>query len=129
MKGKDERKAAAKAVGKYLDKIDPHTPYQAKVKLDINHISNTLRSNDFESIITCTKIMSSDYGYLFIRKGFVETSESVIRSKGHIWNYNNLMKMKYCLSTTLILDCAVSSVEEVIPEYAFDKIIRGLGLD
>lgn len=116
-----EQKAAIKTAFKYLEKINPNTPYQQKIKSDIQHIINVLDVEDLESWIVCTRFISANYGYILTRKGFHPLTEEDIRQRGKFWNYNNLASMAQTLQEELNTECFKSSIVEGITEYAAEK--------
>ncbi|MBR6806592.1 MAG: hypothetical protein IKM47_08835, partial [Bacteroidaceae bacterium] len=81
-----EAKAGIKAVGKFINKVNPNTDYQAKVKNDIKYINRELESEDIEQLINCNKVISANYGYLLVKKGFIPMLECDIRERGYDWN-------------------------------------------
>lgn len=50
-----EQKAILKTGVKFLDKVNPNTPYQHKLKSDIKYTINSLSVDDIELWIACTK--------------------------------------------------------------------------
>ena len=89
-----EVKSGIKAVGKFINKVNPNTDYQAKVKADIEYINCELESKDIEVLINCNKNISAQYGYLLVKKGFVPMLECDIRERGYDWNLENLKQMR-----------------------------------
>ena len=61
-----EAKTGIKAVGKFINKVNPKTDYQAKVKADIEYINCELESKDIEVLINCNKNISAQYGELYL---------------------------------------------------------------
>lgn len=118
-----EVKAGVKTIGKFFDKINPNTDYQAKVKRDIQYIDNELKSNDVEQLIICNKSISANYWYLLVDKGFTPFTECFIRQKGYDWNFENLKRIRNCLRNEMVVDSAISSVTEAAPEYLADKLL------
>ena len=74
-----EVKAGIKTIGKFINKINPNTDYQAKVKNDIKYINRELESKDIDQLINCNKVISANYGYLLIERGFIPMHECDIR--------------------------------------------------
>ena len=121
-----EAKAGIKAAGKFLYKENHNTDYQAKVKNDIEYINRELGSEDIEQLINCNKVISVNYGYLLVKKGFIPMLESDIRERGYDWNLENLKQMRNSLETELLVGTALSSVGESALEYAAEKLF-GMG--
>lgn len=121
-----EAKAGIKAVGKFINKVNPNTDYQAKVKADIEYINCELESKDIEVLINCNKNISAQYGYLLVKKGFVPMLECDIRERGYDWNLENLKQMRNSLEKELLVGTALSSVGESALEYAAEKLF-GMG--
>ena len=121
-----EAKAGIKAVGKFINKVNPKTDYQAKVKADIEYINRELESNDIEVLINCNKNISAQYGYLLVKKGFVPMLECDIRERGYDWNLENLKQMRNSLEKELYVGAALSSVGESALEYVAEKLF-GMG--
>ena len=121
-----EQKAALKTVFKYIEKVNPNTPYQQKIKRDIQHIINVLEVEDLESWITCNKFISANYGYILTRNGFSPLTEETIRQYGVLWNYNNLTSIAETLQQELNTESFRSSVTEGVTEYAAEKIVGWL---
>ena len=117
-----EAKAGIKAVGKFINKVNPNTDYQAKVKADIEYINRELESKDIEVLINCNKNISAQYGYLLVKKGFVPMLECDIRERGYDWNLENLKQMRNSLEKELLVGAALSSVGETALEYAAEKL-------
>ena len=121
-----EAKAGIKAVGKFINKVNPNTDYQAKVKADIEYINCELESKDIEVLINCNKNISAQYGYLLVKKGFVPMLECDIRERGYDWNLENLKQMRNSLEKELLVGAAFSSAGETALEYAAEKLF-GMG--
>ena len=117
-----EAKAGIKAVGKFINKVNPKTDYQAKVKADIEYINRELESKDIEVLINCNKNISSQYGYLLVKKGFVPMLECDIRERGYDWNLENLKQMRNSLETELLVGAVSSSIGEAGFEYLAEKL-------
>ena len=121
-----EAKAGIKALGKCINKVNPVTDYQAKVKADIEYINCELESKDIEVLINCNKNISAQYGYLLVKKGFIPMLESDIRERGYDWNLENLKQMRNSLEKELLVGAAFSSAGETALEYAAEKLF-GMG--
>ena len=125
-----EAKAGIKAVGKFINKVNPKTDYQAKVKADIEYINREIESKDIEVLINCNKNISAQYGYLLVKKGFIPMLECDIRERGYDWNLENLKQMRNSLEKELPVGTALSSVGESALEFTsveeLDKYIREL---
>lgn len=117
-----EAKAGIKAVVKFVNKVNPKTDYQAKVKADIEYINCELESKDIEVLINCNKNISAQYGYLLVKKGFVPMLECDIRERGYDWNLENLKQMRNSLEKELYVGAALSSAGETALEYAAEKL-------
>ena len=117
-----EAKAGIKALGKCINKVNPVTDYQAKVKNDIEYINRELESKDIEQLINCNKVISANYGYLLVKKGFIPMLECDIRERGYDWNLENLKQMRNSLEKELLVGAALSSVGESALEYAAEKL-------
>ena len=117
-----EAKAGIKAVGKFINKVNPKTDYQAKVKADIEYINCELESKDIEVLINCNKNISANYGYLLVKKGFVPMLECDIRERGYDWNLKNLKQMRNSLETELLVGAVSSSIGEAGFEYLAEKL-------
>ena len=117
-----EAKAGIKAVGKFINKVNPKTDYQAKVKADIEYINRELESEDIEVLINCNKNISAQYGYLLVKKGFIPMLESDIRERGYDWNLENLKQMRNSLETELLVGAVSSSIGEAGFEYLAEKL-------
>ena len=117
-----EAKAGIKALGKCINKVNPVTDYQAKLKNDIEYINRELESEDIEQLINCNKVISANYGYLLVKKGFVPMLECDIRERGYDWNLENLKQMRNSLEKELLVGAALSSVGESALEYAAEKL-------
>ena len=117
-----EAKAGIKAVGKFINKVNPKTDYQAKVKNDIKYINRELESKDIEQLINCNKVISANYGYLLVKKGFIPMLESDILERGYDWNLENLKQMRNSLEKELLVGAAFSSAGETALEYAAEKL-------
>lgn len=117
-----EAKAGIKAVGKFINKVNPKTDYQAKVKADIDYINRELESKDIEVLINCNKNISAQYGYLLVKKGFVPMLECDIRERGYDWNLENLKQMRNSLEAELLVGALSSSVGEAALEYLAEKL-------
>ena len=118
-----EAKAGIKAVGKFINKVNPKTDYQAKVKADIEYINCELESKDIEVLINCNKNISAQYGYLLVKKGFIPMLECDIRERGCDWNLENLKQMRNSLETELLVGAALSSAGETALEYVAEKLL------
>lgn len=117
-----EAKAGIKAVGKFINKVNPKTDYQAKVKNDIKYINRELESEDIEQLINCNKVISANYGYLLVKKGFIPMLESDIRERGYDWNLENLKQIRNSLETELLVGAVSSSIGEAGFEYLAEKL-------
>ena len=117
-----ETKAGIKAAGKFLYKENHNTDYQAKVKNDIKYINRELESEDIEQLINCNKVISANYGYLLVKKGFVPMLECDIRERGYDWNLENLKQMRNSLETELLVGAVSSSIGEAGFEYLAEKL-------
>ena len=117
-----EAKAGIKALGKYINKVNPVTDYQAKVKNDIEYINCELESKDIEQLINCNKVISANYGYLLVKKGFIPMLECDIRERGYDWNLENLKQMRSSLEAELLVGAVSSSVGEAALEYLAEKL-------
>lgn len=117
-----EAKAGIKAVGKFINKVNPNTDYQAKVKNDIKYINRELESEDIEQLINCNKVISANYGYLLVKKGFIPMLECNIRERGYDWNLENLKQMRNSLETELLVGAVSSSIGEAGFEYLAEKL-------
>ena len=102
--------------------MNPSTPYQEKLKRDIDYIDRSLEFGNLEQLIRCNLLIARDYLYILISKGFYEIEEDKIRKKGYNWNYDILNKVRGCLQKELSNISALSSAEEVLHEYVSDKI-------
>lgn len=117
-----EAKAGIKAVGKFINKVNPKTDYQAKLKNDIEYINRELESKDIEQLINCNKVISANYGYLLVKKGFIPMLECDIRERGNDWNIENLKQMRNGLEAELLVGAVSSSVGEAALEYLAEKL-------
>ena len=117
-----EAKAGIKALGKCINKVNPVTDYQAKVKADIEYINRELESKDIEVLINCNKNISAQYGYLLVKKGFIPMLESDIRERGYDWNLENLKQIRNSLETELLVGAVSSSIAEAGFEYLAEKL-------
>ena len=117
-----EAKAGIKAVGKFINKVNPKTDYQAKVKVDIEYINSELESKDIEVLINCNKNISAQYGYLLVKKGFIPMLECDIRERGYDWNLENLKQMRNSLEAELLVGAVSSSIGEAGFEYLAEKL-------
>ena len=117
-----EAKAGIKAVGKFINKVNPKTDYQAKLKNDIEYINRELESEDIEQLINCNKVISANYGYLLVKKGFIPMLECDIRERGYDWNLENLKQMRNSLEAELLVGAVSSSVGESALEYVAEKL-------
>ena len=117
-----EAKAGIKAVGKFINKVNPKTDYQAKVKADIEYINCELESKDIEVLINCNKNISAQYGYLLVKKGFIPMLECDIRERGYDWNLENLKQMRNSLEKELLVGAVSSSIGEAGFEYLAEKL-------
>ncbi|MBR4968009.1 MAG: hypothetical protein IKY19_07265 [Bacteroidaceae bacterium] len=117
-----EVKSGIKAVGKFINKVNPNTDYQAKLKNDIKYINRELESEDIEVLINCNKNISAQYGYLLVKKGFIPMLECDIRERGYDWNLENLKQIRNSLETELLVGAASSSIGEAGFEYLAEKL-------
>ena len=117
-----EAKAGIKAVGKFINKVNPKTDYQAKVKADIDYINSELEIKDIEVLINCNKNISAQYGYLLVKKGFIPMLECDIRERGYDWNLENLKQMRNSLEAELLVGAVSSSIGEAGFEYLAEKL-------
>ena len=117
-----EAKAVIKFAGKFLDKINPYSPYQEKLKRDIEYINRSLEFRNLEQLIRCNLLIAKEYSYVLSLYGFYEVDENEIRKKGYSWNYGILNKARSCLQQELSNISTLSSAEEVLHEYVSDKI-------
>lgn len=117
-----EAKAGIKAVGKFINKVNPKTDYQAKVKADIEYINSELESKDIEVLINCNKNISAQYGYLLVKKGFIPMLECDIRERGYDRNLENLKQMRNSLEAELLVGAVSSSIGEAGFEYLAEKL-------
>ncbi len=112
-----EVKAGIESVGKFLGKINPSSPYQDKLKRDIEYISSILKYGNLEQLIRCNLLITKEYSYALTLHGFYEVDENEIRKRSYSWNYDILNKVRDCLRKELSIISALSSVEEVLPRY------------
>ena len=119
-----EQKAILKTGIKFLDKVNPNTPYQHKLKNDIKYTINALNVDDIELWIACTKNLSENYSYILTLRGFSPLTEETIRQRGKLWIYNNLTSISQTLQQALSVECLRDSIEEGIIEYVVEKVIR-----
>jgi hypothetical protein len=119
-----EQKAILKTGIKFLEKVNPNTPYEHKLKNDIKYTINALNVDDIELWIACTKYLSENYSYILTLRGFSPLTEETIRQRGKLWIYNNLISMSQTLQQALSLECLRDSIEEGIIEYVVEKVIR-----
>jgi hypothetical protein len=119
-----EQKAILKTGIKFLEKVNPNTLYQHKLKSDIKYTINALSVDDIELWIACTKILSENYSYILTLRGFSPLTEETIRQRGKLWIYNNLTSMSQTLQQALSVECLRDSIEEGIIEYVVEKVIR-----
>ena len=117
-----EAKAGIKALGKCINKVNPVTDYQAKLKNDIEYINHELESEDVEQLINCNKVISANYGYLLVKKGFIPMLECHIRERDYDWNLENLKQMRNSLEKELLVGAAFSSAGETALEYFAEKL-------
>ena len=117
-----EVKSGIKALGKFINKVNPNTDYQAKVKADIEYINREIESKDIEVLINCNKNISAQYGYLLVKKGFIPMLECDIRERGYDWNLENLKQMRNSLETELLVGAVSSSIGEAGFEYLAEKL-------
>ena len=117
-----EVKASIKALRKCINKVNPATGYQAKLKNDIEYINCELESKDIEQLINCNKVISANYGYLLVKKGFIPMLEYDIRERGYDWNLENLKQMRNSLETELLVGAVSSSIGEAGFEYLAEKL-------
>ena len=115
-------KVGIKAVGKLINKVNPKTDYQAKVKNDIEYLNREIESKDIEQLINCNKVISANYTYLLVKKGFTPMLECDIRERGYDWNLENLKQIRNSLEKELLVGAALSSVGESALEYAAEKL-------
>jgi hypothetical protein len=118
-----ELKAIVKTISKYIENVNPNTPYQQNLKRDIKHIINVLDEDNIESWITCTKYISENYAFILTHRGFSYLSEDTIRQQGKSWNYKNLTTMAQTLEDALKAECTVKSAIEAGIEYGVEKLI------
>ena len=123
-----EAKAGIKALGKCINKVNPVTDYQAKVKNDIKYINRELESKDIEQLINCNKVISANYGYLLVKKGFIPMLECDIRERGCDWNLENLKQIRNSLEAELLVGAVSSSIGEAGFEYLAEKLFIALGI-
>ena len=121
-----EQKAILKTGIKFLDKVNPNTPYQHKLKNDIKYTINALNVDDIELWIACTKVLSENYSYILTLRGFSPLTEETIRQRGKLWIYNNLTSMTQTLLQALSVECLRDSIEEGFTEYATEKLVEYL---
>lgn len=121
-----EQKAILKTGIKFLEKVNPNTPYQHKLKSDIKYTINALNVDDIELWIACTKYLSENYSYILTLRGFCPLTEETIRQRGKLWIYNNLTSMSQTLQQALSVECLRDSIEEGITEYATEKLVEYL---
>ena len=121
-----ELKSIIKTISKYIENVNPNTPYQQHLKRDIIHIINVLDEDNLESWIACTKYISDNYSYILSDRGFSYLTEETIRQRGKVWNYKNLTTMAQVLEDTLKAECAVKSLVEGLIEYGVEKITGGV---
>ena len=119
-----EQKAILKTGIKYLEKVNPNTPYQHKLKNDIKYTINALSVDDIELWIAYTRYLSNNYSYILTLRGFSPLTEETIRQRGKLWIYNNLTSMSQTLQQALSVECLRDSIEEGIIEYVVEKVIR-----
>ena len=119
-----EQKAILKTGIKFLDKVNPNTPYQHKLKSDIKYTINALNVDDIELWIGCTKILSENYSYILTLRGFSLLTEDAIRQRGNLWIYKNLMSMAQILQQTLNAECLTNSIREGFTEYMAEKVAK-----
>lgn len=119
-----ELKSIIKTISKYIENVNPNTPYQQHLKRDIKHIINVLDEDNLESWIACTKYISDNYSYILSDRGFSYLTEETIRQRGKLWIYNNLTSMSQTLQQALSVECLRYSIEEGIIEYVVEKVIR-----
>ena len=117
-----EAKASIKALRKCINKVNPVTGYQSKLKNDIEYINCELESKDIEQLINCNKVISANYGYLLVKKGFIPMLECDIRERGYDWNLENLKQMRNSLETELLVGAVSSSIGEAGFEYLAEKL-------
>lgn len=117
-----EVKAGIKAAGKFLYKENHNTDYQAKLKNDIEYINRELDSEDIEQLINCNRVISANYSYLLVKKGFIPMLECDIRERGYDWNLENLKQMRNDLEAELLVGAVSSSVGEAALEYLAEKL-------
>ena len=121
-----EQKAILKTGIKFLEKVNPNTPYQHKLKSDIKYTINALNVDDIELWIACTKYLSENYSYILTLRGFCPFTEETIRQRGKLWIYNNLTSMSQTLQQALSVECLRDSIEEGFTEYATEKLVEYL---
>ena len=119
-----EAKAGIKLAGKFLYKMNPNTPYQEKLKRDIDYIDRSLELGKLEQLIRCNILITKDYSYFLVSKGFYKMNEAEIRNKGYNWNYDILNKIKKCLQKELLARNIQSSVKEALPKYVIDTLFK-----
>lgn len=121
-----EQKAILKTGVKFLDKVNPNTPYQHKLKSDIKYTINALNVDDIELWIASTKYLSDNYSCILTLRGFSPLTEETIRQRGKLWIYNNLTSMSQTLQQALSVECLRNSIEEGFTEYAAEKLVEYL---
>ena len=121
-----EQKAILKTGIKFLEKVNPNTPYEHKLKNDIKYTINALNVDDIELWIACKKILSENYSYILTLRGFSPLTEETIRQRGKLWIYNNLTSMLQTLLQALNVECLRDSIEEGITENVTEKLVEYL---
>lgn len=121
-----EQKAILKTGIKFLEKVNPNTPYQHKLKSDIKYTINALNVDDIKLWIACTKYLSDNYSYILTLRGFCPLTEETIRQRGKLWIYNNLTSMSQTLQQALSVECLRDSIKEGFTEYAVEKLVEYL---
>lgn len=119
-----EQKEIIKTIIKYIEKVNPNTPYQYRIKNDIQYIANVLNVEDLELWITCTRFISENYSYILTRGGFSLLTEEAIRQRGNLWIYKNLIAMAQTLQQALNVECITTSITERFTENMAEKIVE-----
>lgn len=92
------------------------------MKNDIEYLNREIESKDIEQLINCNKVISANYAYLLVKKGFTPMLECDIRERGYDWNLENLKLMRNSLEKELLVGAALSSAGETALEYAAEKL-------
>ena len=67
-------------------------------------------------------MISANYGYLLVKRGFIPMHECDIREKGYDWNLENLKQMRNTLEKELFAGAVLSSARETSLEYVAEKL-------